>query len=27
VMISSPKNEFCQVCQRAIQQMIDYYSK
>jgi hypothetical protein len=27
IMISSPKNEFCRVCQRAIQRMIDYYSK
>ncbi|HOM94507.1 MAG TPA: M64 family metallopeptidase [Candidatus Saccharicenans sp.] len=27
VMISSPKVEFCRVCQRAIQQMIDYYSR
>ena len=27
VMISSPKMEFCRVCQRAIQQMIDYYSR
>jgi hypothetical protein len=26
LMISSPKQEFCRVCQRAIQQMIDYYS-
>ncbi|MGB9906973.1 MAG: M64 family metallopeptidase [Candidatus Saccharicenans sp.] len=26
LMISSPKMEFCRVCQRAIQQMIDYYS-
>ncbi|HEK85751.1 MAG TPA: hypothetical protein ENO29_05305 [Candidatus Aminicenantes bacterium] len=26
LMISSPKIEFCRVCQRAIQQMIDYYS-
>jgi len=26
VMISSPKNEFCLVCQRAIAQMIDYYA-
>lgn len=27
LMISSPKMEFCRVCQRAIQQMIDYYSR
>ncbi|MGQ9800761.1 MAG: M64 family metallopeptidase [Candidatus Saccharicenans sp.] len=27
IMISSPKMEFCKVCQRAIQQMIDYYSR
>ncbi len=27
IMISSPKMEFCRVCQRAIQQMIDYYSR
>lgn len=27
LMISSPKMEFCLVCQRAIQQMIDYYSR
>ncbi|MDD8019957.1 MAG: M64 family metallopeptidase [Acidobacteriota bacterium] len=27
VMISSPKIEFCRVCQRAIQQMIDYYTR
>lgn len=27
IMISSPKMEFCQVCQRAIQQMIDYFSR
>ncbi|MBC7365087.1 MAG: peptidase M64, partial [Candidatus Aminicenantes bacterium] len=27
LMISSPKMEFCKVCQRAIQQMIDYYSQ
>ncbi len=26
IMISSPKNEFCKVCQRAIGQMIDFYS-
>jgi hypothetical protein len=26
VMISSPKNEFCRVCQQAISRMIDYYS-
>ncbi|MCR4396552.1 MAG: M64 family metallopeptidase [Candidatus Saccharicenans sp.] len=26
LMISSPKREFCRVCQRAIRQMIDYYS-
>jgi hypothetical protein len=25
LMIASPKNEFCRVCQRAIRQMIDYY--
>lgn len=25
LMISSPKMEFCRVCQRAIQQMVDYY--
>ncbi len=27
LMISSPKMEFCKVCQQAIQQMIDYYSQ
>ncbi len=27
LMISSPKMEFCRVCQRAIKQMIDYYSR
>ncbi len=27
LMISSPKMEFCKVCQRAIQKMIDYYSQ
>ena len=27
LMIYSPKQEFCRVCQRAIQQMIDYYSQ
>jgi hypothetical protein len=27
LMISSPKMEFCKVCQRAIQQMIEYYSQ
>jgi len=26
LMISSPKGEFCRVCQRAIAQMIDFYS-
>jgi len=26
LMISSPKNEFCLVCQRAIARMIDYYA-
>jgi hypothetical protein len=26
IMISSPKNEFCLVCQQAIRRMIDYYS-
>jgi hypothetical protein len=26
IMISSPKNEFCRVCQRATRQMIDYFS-
>jgi hypothetical protein len=26
IMISSPKGEFCRVCQRAIAQMIDFYS-
>src|SRR5512140_3351499 len=25
IMISSPKNEFCLVCQRAIRQMIGYF--
>jgi hypothetical protein len=27
LMISSPKNEFCLVCQRAIARMIDFYSE
>jgi hypothetical protein len=27
LMISSPKNEFCRVCQKAISRMIDYYSE
>jgi hypothetical protein len=27
LMISSPKQEFCKVCQQAIQQMIDYYGR
>ena len=26
IMISSPKNEFCRVCQKAIARMIDFYS-
>lgn len=27
VMISSPKNEFCRVCQQAIRRMIEYYGE
>jgi hypothetical protein len=27
LMISSPKNEFCRVCQQAIRRMIEYYSE
>jgi hypothetical protein len=27
IMISSPKGEFCKVCQRAISQMIDYFGE
>jgi len=27
LMIGNPKNEFCRVCQRAIAQMIDFYSR
>ena len=27
IMISSPKNEFCLVCQQAIRRMIDYYTE
>ena len=27
IMISSPKGEFCRVCQRAISRMIDYFSE
>ena len=26
LMISNPKDEFCQVCQRAMAQMIDYFA-
>jgi len=26
LMISNPKNEFCQVCRRAIARMIDHYA-
>ncbi|HCS48846.1 MAG TPA: hypothetical protein DIW61_11555 [Candidatus Aminicenantes bacterium] len=27
IMISSPKDEFCRVCQQAIARMIDFYSR